>query len=312
MSRRAVTLEDILGMNPEPDRYLLGDLIAEKSIGMIAGPRGLGKSFLALFILYAIGGKKNLQPWGEGSGDEVVYLDGEMRFIGLRERLELIHSMNKNEDSLESALNRVHVISRDLCGTPIGSIDSVDGQEKIASLIPGEAKLVIIDNLSAWTSGGREDSSAWSVIKAWLIEMRLSGKAILLIHHAGKNGQQRGSSAHEDLLDYSILLRPTDREAQCGKTQFVIQHTKLRDHVPHLKQDYLFEFGAVEGSSFSFTVSEANAPLPELAKQVLALYQDGAGMPQADIARTLTVHKSTVSRIIKKAGGKAAEEGADQ
>jgi putative DNA primase/helicase len=312
MSRRAFTLEEILGMEPEPEQHLLEPLITKKSIGMIAGPRGMGKSFLALFITYATAAEKMLLPWGRGGGEEVVYLDGEMRFPVLRERLAKIHSMNTKAESIKAVRRRIHIISRDLYGSPIGSIDSVEGQERIAALIPSSASLIIIDNLSAWTGGGREDASAWAVIKSWLIEMKLRGTAILLIHHTGKNGQQRGSSAHEDLLDYSILLRPANREVDPGKTQFIIQHTKLRDHVPELRQDFLFVFGAGDGEAFTFGVTDAEEPLPELAKKILALYNGGIGMTQAEIAKKLEVHKSTVSRVIKKAGRKEGEGGSEQ
>ena len=64
------------------------------------------------------------------------------------------------------------------------------------------------------------------------------GIALILFHHTGKNGQQRGSSMHEDLLDYSILLSPLQSDANRQDTRFGIEHTKLRDHLPELRQKY--------------------------------------------------------------------------
>lgn len=43
--------------------------------------------------------------------------------------------------------------------------------------------------------------------------LRHQGLTVILVHHAGKNGTQRGASRREDLLDTSIaLVRPKDDE----------------------------------------------------------------------------------------------------
>ena len=206
---RAVQLGQMLKMEFAPDIQLLGQLIFAKTIGMIAGPRGGGKSLLSMLMSYAVAGGKELAPWGNGSGMPVAYFDGEMRAISFQSRLRLLHARNEAPGSMRNVQKNLHIISRDFAKDVIGYIDQVEGQRRIDALIPDEVKLIVIDNLSAWTSGGREDGGSWATIKAWLIEKRLQGKSVLLVHHTGKNGKQRGSSAHEDLLDYSILLSPT-------------------------------------------------------------------------------------------------------
>ena len=44
-------------------------------------------------------------------------------------------------------------------------------------------------------------------MQAWLLELRRRGMTVLLIHHAGKSGDQRGTSAREDIMDTVISLR---------------------------------------------------------------------------------------------------------
>jgi hypothetical protein len=44
----------------------------------------------------------------------------------------------------------------------------------------------------------------------WLLQLRRQGIAVLLIHHAGTNGRQRGTSRREDALDTVIALRRPD------------------------------------------------------------------------------------------------------
>jgi hypothetical protein len=41
----------------------------------------------------------------------------------------------------------------------------------------------------------------------WLLRLRRKGIAVLLVHHAGVNGRQRGTSRREDALDTVIALR---------------------------------------------------------------------------------------------------------
>lgn len=158
-----------------------------------------------MLFSYAIAAGKTITPWGTGCAFPVAYLDGEMRAAGLQERFRLIHASNSDKDTAIVEAN-LQIISRDHFREPIGFIDTEEGQRRIDQHISPKAKLIVVDNMSAWTNGGREDGGSWATIKGWLIKKRLSGVAVLLIHHTGKNGQQRGTSMHEDLLDYSVLL----------------------------------------------------------------------------------------------------------
>ncbi|MYM34047.1 AAA family ATPase [Duganella sp. FT94W] len=279
------------------DTELLGAMILAKSIGMIAGMRGGGKSWLAILIAYAIAGKKTLPPWGNGAGLPTVILDGEMRSASLQKRLELIHASNKDDESRQAAEQNLHIISRDCMGVEIGSIDTIEGQRQIDALIPDGIRLIIVDNLSAWTSGGREDGNSWAGIKTWLIAKRIAGVAVLLIHHAGKNGQQRGSSAHEDLLDYSILLTPLPNSADREDTRFSVQHTKLRDNLPELRKTFEYTIW-VQDQALQFEVAPAGFQVSAHDAEWLSLHEDG--MSYEEIGRKYGVNKSTVSRRLKR------------
>lgn len=295
--RGSIALGDFLALEFTPDRELLGRMILEKSIGMIAGPRGGGKSWNAMIFAYAVAAGKEVMPWGIGSGSPVTYFDGEMRATGVQERFRLLYKKDPFLSSRARAEANFHIVSRDYIGDPIGSLDSEEGQAKIDSLIRPATKLLIVDNLSAWTCGGREDSNAWATIKNWLIKKRLQGVAVLLIHHAGKNGQQRGSSMHEDLLDYSILLSPLPSRTERDETRFTIDHTKLRDHIPELRQKYECSIWSDEGGlDFDFAVAGSNPTEHEI--QIIELA--GSGMSMTEVAKQLGFSTSKVSRILKK------------
>jgi hypothetical protein len=294
-SSQAVPLGKILSLSLSPLPMLLGEMLTEKSIGMIAGPRGGGKSLLAMLIAYAVSGEKLLEPWGSGCGAITCYLDGEMRIRSFQERLALLHARNKDSTSIAKVEQQLHVVSRDYCSNPIGSIDTEEGQQRIDEMIPSETRLIIVDNLSAWTGGGREDSNSWAVIKTWLIEKRLRGQAVLLIHHTGKNGQQRGSSAHEDLLDYSILLSPLPPSNDREDTRFLVEHKKLRDHIPSLKQSFEYAIWT-ENDALHFSCHPQLENTSELMQEIVNKHLQG--MNQVDIAAAIGKHKSTVSRML--------------
>lgn len=103
---------------PEDD-VLLDRLIVAKSIGMIAGQRGGGKTWLVILICYSVAGGKNLSPWGHGKKRRVVYLDGEMRAASLQNRLKLIHEFNGDPESKECVEENLLIISRDYMGSTI-------------------------------------------------------------------------------------------------------------------------------------------------------------------------------------------------
>ena len=62
----------------------------------------------------------------------------------------------------------------------------------------------------------------------WELSLRRQNKSVLLIHHAGKGGTQRGSSRKEDVLDTVMSLRrPPDYSPTQG-ARFEVHFEKAR------------------------------------------------------------------------------------
>jgi putative DNA primase/helicase len=84
-------------------------------------------------------------------------------------------------------------------------------------------------------------SDSWLPMQNWLLRLRRKGIAVLLIHHAGVNGRQRGTSRREDALDAVIgLRRPEDYSAEQG-ARFEVQIEKARTLVgdgPYLSRPW--------------------------------------------------------------------------
>jgi putative DNA primase/helicase len=277
---------------------LLGTVITHGSTGMLSAQRGLGKSLLAMHIAYAIAGGKPLKPWGRGVGAVVTYLDGEMHSRTLQKRLRQISNRDTKRETREMADRNLHIIGRDVFEHVIGYIDNEDDQAYIESMLPDECRLLIVDNLSAWTSSAREDGTAFAPIKRWLAYLRTKGIAVLLIHHTGKNGSsQRGTSIHEDLLDYSILLREDKSGKPKHGTSFLLEHTKLRELHPDIPKTCRYTFTTDPITNVmdhhyedggTVAVSENESAIVELLKQ---------GFSGKEVAEKLEVSSSLVSRL---------------
>jgi putative DNA primase/helicase len=99
-------------------------------------------------------------------------------------------------------------------------IGTAAGRSDINDLIARhDAQVVVLDNLSAWqrTGGKENDAESWNEVAGWLLHLRSQGVAVVIIHHQGKNGLQRGTSKKEDILDTIIgLKRPPDYDPSDG------------------------------------------------------------------------------------------------
>ena len=163
-------------------------------------------------------------------------------------------------------------------------------------MIEEDTGLLIVDNLSAWCRTGREnEGESWNPIATWILQLRRRGIAVLMIHHSGKNGEQRGTSKKEDLLDAVIKLkRPADYDPKNGAV-FILEFTKARN----LSGD--------AAQSLELTLAGDQSQVDWICKtveqstfdRVVALSKEG--ISQIEIAEELKVNKSTVSRHLRSA-----------
>jgi len=128
------------------------------------------------------------------------------------------------------------IISSDRVDRGVGNLGSPLVQAEVECWLDG-VELLILDNLSSLTVGVREnDGDAWAQIQDWLLRLRRRGISVLIIHHTGKHGGQRGTSRREDVLDTSFSLRqPSDYTIDQG-ARFEVHIEKGRGlHGDHAK-----------------------------------------------------------------------------
>ena len=125
------------------------------------------------------------------------------------------------------------------------------------------------------------------------MKQRSLGRSVLLVHHAGKNGAQRGTSRREDVLGTVIQLKHPSGYTPTEGANFEIHFTKARGFFG-LDAEPLEAQLNLDGVWTWKRLNEAKAA------DAVALYQEGKTM--RDVAKELGVSPSTVSGYIKAAG----------
>ena len=129
---------------------------------------------------------------------------------------------------------------------------------------------------------------------------------MLIIHHAGKTGGQRGTSRREDVLDTSFCLRrPSDYSLAQG-ARFEVHIEKARGIHGELVLPFEARLELSDGTAaWSMKDVEDADRLPVVA--LLA-----TGMTVREIAEEIGIGKSVVHRMKQRIDREAKEDAADQ
>ncbi len=289
---RAIGLADFLAMDFPPRRMLLAPWLPMGGLGMLFAPRGVGKTHVALEAAYAVATGSSFLRWHAPEPHPVLIIDGEMPAGTLQERLSRIAQRYGIDPPSPDYLQ---IVASDLHSHGLPDLSDADAQARYDEVL-GEAKLIIVDNISTLCRSGRDnDAESWTPVQEWALARRREGRAVLFVHHAGKGGTQRGTSRKEDVLDTVIALRrPEDYKASEG-ARFEVHFEKTRG------------FTGPDADPFEATLTEGGWATRNLEDvldgQVWALHQQG--MKQREIAQVVGKSPSTVNRIVKRLEGLA-------
>lgn len=284
-----INIANLLSLSIKPKEYVISPILKESNLIMIYAKRGVGKTLVGLEVGMSIASGTNMfdNRWKAEEQRKVLYIDGEMPAETMRKRLA---SIVKQKDLKQLPPDNFKLITPDLYKDPMPDLSTEEGQDKIERYIK-DAEVVIIDNISTLCRTGKEnDSESWNNVQGWILSLRKRNKSVILIHHAGKTGNQRGTSKREDILDTVIYLKnPKDYDAEEG-ARFVIEYQKARG------------FSGNDAKSFEVRTIESGWEVKDIEKQeeeeILEL--ESEGYKHREIASMLELSPSKVYRVLKK------------
>lgn len=286
-----VDASDFMAREFPPRENILDPWLQTQALTMIHAPRGIGKTLLSLGIAHAVGTGSSFLRWKAPKARGVLFVDGEMPGIALQERLKTII-----DHTGESPGSLLRIITPDLQHELIPDLASPAGQTAICEQISEETELIIFDNLSTLVRSGKEnESESWQPIQSLALKLRAAGKAILFIHHSGKNGGQRGTSRREDVLDTVIgLRRPAEYNPSQG-AMFEVHFEKARALYGENVSPFIAQYTPQNAASPWMITSLEDSTL----ERIIELSSEG--LKQYEIAEELGVSKATVSRNLRQA-----------
>ena len=181
--------------------------------------------------------------------------------------------------------------------TDVPDLATQAGQRMLDPLLDG-ADLLVIDNVSTlcWT-GSDNSAGSWTSVQEWILRLRKRGLAVLLVHHSGKSGEQRGTSRREDVLDTVIgLRRPEDYEPQQG-ARFEVHVEKSRAHFGDAGRPFEASLASTpDGRGLTWLACDLK---PSHLEEAAALFRSGITVRAA--AAQLGIARSSAGRLRQKA-----------
>ncbi|MCB2055545.1 MAG: AAA family ATPase [Geminicoccaceae bacterium] len=289
----AIRLADFLAIEIPARGHVLEPVIPEQGLAMIVAKRGVGKTHVGLTLAYAIATGGNVFDWKAPKPRSVVYLDGEMPARTMQDRLANILRASNASVPVD-----FRIITPDLVDDVLPNLADPAGQAAINEVI-ASSEVVLVDNLSAWCrSGGENEADRWQVMQDWLLFLRRIGKTIILIHHAGKDGSQRGTSRREDVLDTSIELRhPHDFSPSQG-ARFEVHVTKCRNEFGGRLDPFEAQLLARPDGGTEWVIKPV-----EDARLIAVVELSADGLSVRQIADEMGISTGLVAKLQKKARG---------
>lgn len=287
----SLDMGEFLSMSIPERGYLLSPILPVQGIGIMYAPRGIGKTFAALSVAVAVASGGTIFNWRAPMPKRTLYVDGEMPATSMQSRLmALVSGMSVPPH----ALKNLSLITPDLQPCPMPDLSTVSGQTLLEPFLKG-VDMVVLDNIATLCRTGKEnESQSWQPMQAWLLDLRRRGITVLLIHHAGKSGDQRGTSAREDIMDTVISLRRPREYSMAEGARFEVHLTKARAILGDDAKP--FEANLVtEGNSLQWQTKELEDVELEELKRLLS-----EGYSIRDCAEEMGKSKGTIQRLKRK------------
>jgi KaiC/GvpD/RAD55 family RecA-like ATPase len=240
---KAPTLRQLLEANFSDRQHLLFPWLREQESCMVYAETGVGKSMFALSAALAVAGGGEFLGWkpderADGSGWRVLYIDGEMHIADIKERAQILMHAVPSVDQEKAGMNlRFLARQQQEPDATFPLITEPAGMEFVREVVRQKAfDLVVLDNFS--TLGEVEDenaASSFNAIQQFLLQLKVQGVATMLVHHAGKSGDFRGSSKLAATFETILKLERLGSDVEHGAAAFRVCWHKVRAGGPKRK-----------------------------------------------------------------------------
>jgi putative DNA primase/helicase len=288
---KTVTAAELMTLNIPPREMVLGPVLPEKGLMMLYSKRGTGKTFLGMSMAYAIATGGKFLMWSAPKPRRTLYVDGEMPANALKERMAAIAAGSQGEMPDDGYFR---FLAADLQEVGMPDVATAEGQARIEQEMD-DAEVLILDNLSTLATGKENEGDEWLPVQSWLLSLRRRGVAVVLIHHAAKGGQQRGTSRREDILDTTVALRHPEDYNPTEGARFEVHLEKARgihgDEAAPFEAALAYRDGAAVWTTRTL----------EDATMLRVITLTNEGLSAREIATEIDTSKSRVNRLQAKA-----------
>ena len=287
-----VTADQLRTLDLPPRENLLSPWLPQQGLAMIHAKRGVGKTYIALGIAYAVTHGQPFLRWSVDTPGEVLYVDGEMPASLLQQRIKAFDAYFEGEP-----VYPLRIVTPDLQDGSMPDLSTREGQAAVDHLVSDETGLIIIDSISTLCRSGEENlAEDWLPVQNWLLKHRAAGRSVLLIHHSGKGGLQRGTSRREDVLDTVIKLeQPSNYAAEEGAV-FEVKFEKARGTYGADAESFEAQMVIDDSGVMSWSDDKMrDTTLNRVVKMI------NSGRKQNYIAAELEISEARVSQLVKQA-----------
>lgn len=276
-----------------PCEPIAGTWLKQGDLGFICGPRGLGKTWWAMFLARRCAEGGTLGDWVIHKPRRVLYVDGEMSMDAIRER----------DNALSNApAEGIFYLQHEALFHRTGKVMNLTEPQAQAALLEkcvrDRIEMLLLDNLSCLFPGLREnDADAWNLVLPWLLELRRHRVTVIFIAHCGRNGLMRGTSRREDAAVWIINLSELKEVAEDRNgAKFAAKFAKNRHtsdaECPALEWRFLQNPGEPKAN-----VTWNRISMPDLFRKAV---EDGLSSA-SDIADEISASRGQVSKLATRA-----------
>lgn len=256
--------------------------VYDKSLNALVGASGGGKSFAALDIAAKIA-QKNLGV--------VIYIAAEsVAQFGVRFEAWKSHNKVKTLPNLMFHTDAVNML------------DELQVTGFLTQVAECRPRFIILDTVARCMVGGDENSTRDMslFVEACNRVMRELSAGILLVHHVGKDGKMRGSTALFASCDSVLFLRRDERNITLFNNLDMGGKNKFREEGMPMYMDFLPVGESAVLIPTSQIINDGLEKLPTNQRMILEALEPHSSMSAANLAAATELTKSSLYHALRK------------